>query len=1392
MTGWQFWIDRGGTFTDVIGLAPSGELHIRKVLSVQPGGRDAADPGIRAAREILGVAAEVGALGTAVSGVAASGTASQVTASGAVASGTAARGAASGVAAPGMTASDVAALGTEASRVAASETAASGVRLERGVDSPVRVDQAGRADPAGRVDTVKVGTTVATNALLERKGEPVLLVTTVGFADGLRIGYQSRPDLFARHIVLPDRLYSMVIEALERVDSVGTVLTPLDTERLRADLERARLAGLRSVAIIFLHGWRHQQHERTAAAIARELGFDEVSVSHELSPLVRYVARGDTTVLNAYLAPPLRRYVSGLQRELHNLDPRGRLELMQSNGGLAAVESFHAVSSVLSGPAGGLIGMGWIGRRLGVSRLIGFDMGGTSTDVSLIDGELPRRFEHVIAGVRLQQPMLDVHTIAAGGGSIVSFSDGRFAVGPASAGSDPGPTCYGRGGPLTLTDVQVLLGRLRPDTLPAVFGRDGTARIDADAVASEFAALVVRVREMTGREPTPEALAASFLEVGVEAMANAIRQVSTRQGLDADDFTLFCFGGAAGQHACSVARAAGMRRILVHPLASVLSAFGIGVADRLAVRRASLQLQLTEDALVSAQARLAELETQARRELAAFGEGARHGSGAAGSAGANAGAVRIAGANAGVGAVGSAGAMYGVGENVDAVRVEHSLELRAGDSETSLSVPVAELADVLSAFSAAHLRRFGFAAKGLRIVIDAVRVEARMSSIDAGSLRLPEARAQGELPATARAWFGSWQEVPLLSSASLTEVVRGPALIVEPNSTLVLEPGWQARRLAGGELMLEVDGSTNARASARAGLAAADLTARSGHAGSATPGDASPDDATLPARIEIFNNLFMHIAEQMGEVLKSTAQSVNIKERLDYSCALFDADGGLVANAPHMPVHLGSMGASVRAVIDARRGQMRPGDSWLINSPYHGGTHLPDMTVVAPVFLDTSGTDAAPDFFVASRAHHADIGGSTPGSMPPFSRTIEEEGALFELFQLVTANEFHERELREALAAGRYPARNPDQNVADLRAQLAANARGIAEIERAVQRHGLGTVRAYMRHVQNNAAACMREAIEKLRPGSFRYEMDSGQAIVVRIDIDPHTRRVHVDFTGTSPQDPHNFNAPRAVCMAAVLYVFRTLIDRPIPLNEGCLEPLEITIPSGSMLDPAPPAAVAAGNVETSQCIVDALYGALGMLAASQGTMNNLTFGDQRLQYYETIAGGAGAGPGFEGCDAVQTHMTNSRLTDPEILEARFPVLLREFSIRRGSGGAGRYAGGNGSVRRIEFRAPLSGALLANHRRIAPFGLDGGGPGEVGKGRLLRAAGGTEDIGGTASFTVEAGDVLTILTPGGGGFGDGDAQGRDSGTARVSIVAAAGAPREGGSDDPDAPGGRLT
>ncbi|HET9108663.1 MAG TPA: hydantoinase B/oxoprolinase family protein [Steroidobacteraceae bacterium] len=1204
--GWQFWIDRGGTFTDVIGLAPEGGLNVRKVLSARAAGDDA---GIAGIREIL--RAEVGA----------------------------------------------------------------------------------QHSFAGCIESVKVGTTVATNALLERKGEPVLLVTSAGFADALAIGYQNRPDIFARHIVLPQRLHSEVLEARERIDAAGEVLEPLEAVRLEEDLRRARARGLRSVAIVFLHGWRYPRHERLAAQLARGVGFEEVSVSHELSPLVRFVARGDTTVLNAYLALPLRAYVGGLERQLRELDPSARLELMQSNGGLAAAGSFRALASVLSGPAGGLIGMAWIGARAGSGRLIGFDMGGTSTDVSLLDGELPRRFEHLIAGVRLQQPMLDVHTIAAGGGSILAVRDGRLAVGPDSAGSSPGPACYGRGGPPTLTDVQVLLGRLRPDTLPAVFGADGRSRIDTEAVVRQLGRLAADADGGVARPP--EALAAAFLDVAVESMANAIRQVSTRQGLDAAEFTLFCFGGAAGQHACRVASAAGMRRVLVHPLASVMSAFGIGVADRLAVPRSSLRLPLTDEALATARERLGELERAAREQLSPFGVESQ------------------------------------------AVGIARLLEVRAGDSETTLSLPVGSREEVLAAFHAAHLKRFGFEARAVDAVIEAVRVEMRLPSLEEASVRMPDLRLGIELPPIARAWFdGGFRDVPLVPSERLRDGLAGPALIVEPHSTLVLEPGWRARRLARGELLLEAD--------------AASPAARPAPIGAPTIGPvpawpAPPD----PGRIEIFNNLFMHIAEQMGEVLKATAQSVNIKERLDYSCALFDPKGGLVANAPHMPVHLGSMGASVRAVIEARRGRLRRGDSWLLNSPYHGGTHLPDMTVVTPVFM--TGTEGRPDFFVASRAHHADIGGTTPGSMPPFSRTIEEEGVLFECFQLVDAGRLCERELRAALAGARHPARRPDQNVADLRAQLAANARGIAEIERAVGRHGSATLAAYMRHVQGNAAACMREAIGRLRSGQFRYELDSGQAIEVRVSVEGGT--AHVDFTGTSAQDPHNFNAPRAVCVAAVVYVFRTLIERPIPLNEGCLEPLSITIPAGSMLDPAPPSAVAAGNVETSQCIVDALYGALGVLAASQGTMNNLTFGNERLQYYETIAGGCGAGPDFDGCDAVQTHMTNSRLTDPEILEARFPVLLREFSIRRGSGGAGRHRGGDGIVRRLAFRERLSGALLANHRRVRPFGLQGGLPGAPGEGRLRRADGEVAVIGATASFEAGPGDELEILTPGGGGFG---------------------------------------
>jgi 5-oxoprolinase (ATP-hydrolysing) len=1198
---WQFWIDRGGTFTDVIGLAPDGRLHLRKVLT---SGVHAEDAGIAGVKAILDAA---------------------------------------------------------------------------GIRTGALADAGARATAA--IESLKVGTTVATNALLERKGEPVVLVTTAGHRDALHIGTQARPDIFAREIRRPAPLYVEAIEARERLDAGGVVLEPLDEESLRSALAQARERDRRAVAIVFLHGWKHVAHEAAAARIARDLRFEQVSVSHEIAPLARFVPRGDTTVLDAYLAPPLEHYVRALQTGLATLDPGARLHFMQSSGGLVTAERFRAAASVLSGPAGGLVAMAKIAPLVGEPRLIGFDMGGTSTDVSLFDGELESRYDQSIAGVRLQAPMLDVHTIAAGGGSVLHAPDGRLAVGPASAGADPGPACYGRGGPPALTDAQVVLGRLQPAFLPSTFGPAANAAIDAEAARRALLALA----ERGGFEALAlETLAESCLDVAVEAMANAIRQVSTGRGLDPARFTLFAFGGASGQCACRVADACGIGRIVLHPLASVMSAFGIGVADWLEVRRASVRRPADGRGLEEAAAVADRLEAEGRSALEAQGFTPR------------------------------------------AQTATRWLELRAGAAETSLSVREAALAEVVADFSTQHRARFGYEPALEELIVEAVRVEVRASPAmpEIAQMQEPE---HASLPATARAWFGAWIDAPVLRPRALAgRGFAGPALIVTPGSTLVLERGWNARAASGSVLLFE-------RIAAASPMAAGAI-----------------DTAPRGARLEIFNNLFMHVAEEMGAVLRQTAQSVNIKERLDYSCALFDAGGGLVANAPHMPVHLGSMGASVRAVMAARGDTLHPGDAVLLNSPYHGGTHLPDMTVVTPVFLAGG---KRPDAFVASRAHHADVGGITPGSMPPFSRTIDEEGALFADFPLVAAGRFAEHKLLEALAAGSWPARNPQRNLADLRAQLAANARGIAELERAAARHGLATLLDLMRDVQANAAECVRAAIEKLRPGSFRYEMDDGHVIAVRIDIDRAARSARIDFTGSSPQGAHNFNAPRAVCVAAVLYVFRTLVERPIPLNEGCLAPLEIVIPRGSILDPAPPAAVVAGNVETSQVIVDALYGALRVLAASQGTMNNFTFGDARVQYYETIAGGAGAGRDFDGCDAVQTHMTNSRLTDTEILEAALPILVREFAVRRGSGGAGRRRGGDGIVRRIEFRATLDAAMLANRRRVPPFGLEGGGSGAPGVTRLRRRDGTIVAFEGTARFRVEPGDVLEVLTPGGGGFG---------------------------------------
>jgi 5-oxoprolinase (ATP-hydrolysing) len=1028
-----------------------------------------------------------------------------------------------------------------------------------------------------------------------------------------------------------------------------------------------------------MHAWRHPGHEQLVATLARAAGFAEVVASHESLALPRFVARGDSAVFEAYLAAPLRRYVDALAGEARSLAPAASLDFMQSAGGLAAPERFRAPVSVLSGPAGGLIGMARLGADAGIARLIGFDMGRTSTDVSVCEGTFARRFEHEIAGARLHAPMLDVHTIAAGGGSVLTRRDGRAQVGPGSAGADPGPACYGLGGPATLTDVQVALGRLGPDTMPHAFGPRRDQPISA---AAAHAAL----RALDAARPV-ERIAADYLDVAVAAMANAIRHVSIRQGADPAGFTLVAFGGAAGQHACRVAEACGIRQVLVHPLASVLSAFGIGVADRVEVARRGVGLPLDHAGWRAACGTAAQLRAQA---VAALAPAAPH--------------------------------------------CATLFELREGHSETTLDVAGDDPDTLRDAFAAEHERRFGYRPDSGNLHVAAVRVEARVAG-DAGRQRWHLEPAAAVPARRARAWFGEWVDVPVVPAQSVSAPLQGPALVVEPHSTFVLEPGW--RIVPAGDGALRAERLDDAPAQPRSGAGRVALPA--------------VDD---PAQVEIFDGLFMHVATQMGEVLRRTAQSVNIKERLDFSCAVFDADGALVANAPHMPVHLGSMGATVRAVIARCNGAIARGDAWLVNGPGSGGTHLPDITLVSPVF---AGDAEAPAFFVASRAHHADIGGITPGSMPPFSRSLDEEGILFDGFRLLEGGRLREAELLALLADGRWPARDPARNLADLRAQLAANARGAEELLRATREHGAPRLAAAMKAVQDNAESCVRAALRALgdRAACCEVALDGGPRVKVGVRIDAAAGRARIDFTGTSPAGPHNFNAPRAVTVAAVLYVFRTLVRRPVPLNEGCLRPVELVIPPESLLDPPPGAAVVAGNVETSQIVVDALYGALGLLAASQGTMNNLTFGDATLQYYETIAGGAGAGEGFDGCAAVQTHMTNSRLTDPEILEARFPVQVVEFAIRRGSGGSGRHRGGDGARRRLRFLAPMQAAILANRRSTRPFGLAGGGDGAPGVTRIHRHDGGVETLGACAAFDVQPGDEIEVLTPGGGGWGEG-------------------------------------
>ncbi|ANY16338.1 hydantoinase B/oxoprolinase family protein [Bordetella pseudohinzii] len=1203
---WQFWIDRGGTFTDIVGRRPDGSLVTAKMLSENPEQyRDAAVAGIR---KLLGLAP-------------------------------------------------------------------------------------GQAVPAEQVECVKMGTTVATNALLERKGERTLLVTTRGFRDALRIAYQNRPRLFDRHVVLPEMLYEQVVEADERLAADGSEVRALDEAGLRASLQQAYDRGIRALAIVFMHAWKTPAHEQRAAALAREIGFTQISVSHETSPLIKFVSRGDTTVVDAYLSPILQRYVDQVASEL----PGIRLMFMQSNGGLTDAHRFRGKDAILSGPAGGIVGMVRTSELAGFDRIIGFDMGGTSTDVSHYAGEFEREFETRVAGVRMRAPMMSIHTVAAGGGSILHFDGARLRVGPDSAGANPGPACYRRGGPLAVTDCNVLLGKIQPAFFPRVFGPQADEALDAEVVRAKFEALAEAVRAATGRAMTAEQLAEGFLEIAVGNMAEAIKRISVQRGHDVTEYALTTFGGAGGQHACLVADALGMTTVFAHPLGGVLSAYGMGLADQTDMRQKTVEQVLTPELLDSLAGELEALAAQAVGELRR---------------------QHVPEAD---------------------IKVQRRLHLKYRGTDTALEVPYGPIEAARAAFEAAYRQRYSFLMPGRELVVETISVEATGGGETVTETVAPRHR-QGALAARGSVRMysaGAWRDTPLYVREDLVpgDVMAGPAIISEPNQTTVVEPGWQAEVSTLDHLVLK---RVQARVERRKVGTQAD-----------------------PVMLEVFNNLFMSIAEQMGYRLQNTAYSVNIKERLDFSCAIFDAEGNLIANAPHMPVHLGSMGESIKTVMRANQGRMKPGDAYVVNDPYHGGTHLPDVTVITPVF-DRQGRDIL--FYVGSRGHHADIGGTTPGSMPPDSRTVEDEGVLFTNFQLVRDGEFRDAEARAILGSGRWPARNPDQNIADLHAQIAANEKGVQELLRMCDHFGLDVVRAYMGHVQDNAEEAVRRVISVLKDGEYRYPLDNGAVIQVKVKVDREARSAVVDFTGTSAQLENNFNAPGAISVAAVLYVFRTLVNDEIPLNAGCLKPLEIIIPEASMLRPNPPASVVAGNVETSMCVVNALYGALGVLAASQGTMNNFTFGNTRYQYYETISGGTGAGPlridragpqdeGFAGTSVVQAHMTNSRLTDPEVLELRFPVRLESYEIREGSGGAGRYRGGDGGVRRVRFLEPMTAAILSNNRRYAPFGLAGGGEGRMGRNYVERADGRIDELGPQDSTELAAGDVFVVETPGGGGYG---------------------------------------
>ena len=1189
---WQFWIDRGGTFTDVVGRAPDGSLHTHKLLSENPEAYE--DAALQGIRDLLRLAP----------------------------------------------------------------------------DAPV---------PEAEIDAVKMGTTVATNALLERKGDRTLLIVTKGFRDQLRIAYQARPRLFDRQIILPEMLYERVEEVNERIDAHNNVLMPLDLDDLAPRLQAAFNDGIRSVAIVLMHGYRLPDHEISVAALAREIGFTQVSTSHDTSPMIKFVGRGDTTVADAYLSPILRRYIDRIAGALGNVN----LQFMQSNGGLKGASLFQGKDAILSGPAGGIVGAVRTAEQAGFDKVITFDMGGTSTDVAHYENHYERVFETVVAGVRMQAPMLLIHTVAAGGGSLCQFDGARFRVGPESAGANPGPACYRRGGPLAVTDCNVMLGKLQPDFFPSVFGPDQNEPLDAEAVRTKFAEMASAVERATSIRRSPEELADGFLRIAVENMANAIKKISVQRGYDVTDYALQCFGGAGGQHACLIADVLGMNTVLVHPFAGVLSAYGMGLADVRALRERTIEAGLAETLVPR-------LETELD-ELAAVAEGEVRGQGIDDS-------------------------------SMETLRFVH---LRYDGSDTALQVPYGPIAEMVAAYEASYRSRFGFTMPGKGVIAATISVETVGKTFDVEAM--PQAAGSGDFVPRARvdAYMGGTPvTAPVFDRDTIPTGGRvdGPALIIESTATTIVEPGWQAQMTEIGDLVLR-------RVVAR-------------------PERVAIGTSCDPVMLEVFNNLFMSIAEQMGYTLQNTALSVNVKERLDFSCAIFDSGGSLIANAPHMPVHLGSMGESVRAVLRDNEGEINPGDAYVLNNPYNGGTHLPDITVITPVF---EGGEIL--FFVACRGHHPDVGGKTPGSAPPDSAHIDEEGVLIDNFKLVDAGTYREAEMRAILDGALYPARNTDQNIADLRAQLAANEKGVQELQKMIRHFGLDTVLAYMGHVQDNAEESVRRVIDVLKDGSFTYMMDNGQQVSVTISIDSEARAATVDFTGTSPQGQNNFNAPAAVCRAAVLYVFRTLVDDDIPMNEGCLKPITIILPDDCMLQAQYPAAVIAGNVETSQIVTDTLYGALGVMAAAQGTMNNFIYGNDTHQYYETLCGGSGAGPDFDGCDAVHTHMTNSRLTDPEVLEWRYPVLLESFEIRDGSGGAGKYRGGHGVRRRTRFLEPMEAVILANHRIVPPYGMAGGDDGAVGRNWVERVDGSREDLTATDLRQMAPGDVFVVETPGGGGFG---------------------------------------